>query len=115
MDDDNTASRCGCHRGVPRAGSLELGWLAAAHAMKVIGTILLFAWLVSTSGCITYSTVKRAKGEENSVVGRPAGEPQPGCYALLPLTVPADVATSPFQLILFLLAHASVASGGAPL
>ena len=82
--------------------------------MKMLCTILLFALLVSTNGCITYSTVKRAKGEENPVLGRPASEPQPGYYALVPLTVPADIVTSPFQLILYVLAYAS-ASGGAPL
>ena len=83
--------------------------------MKAICTILLFALLVSTNGCMTYSTVKRARGEENPVMGRPAGEPQPGYYALLPLTVPADIVTSPFQLILIALVYASASGGGAPL
>lgn len=82
--------------------------------MKTICAILLFALLVSTNGCMTYSTVKRAKGEQNGVMGWPAKEPQPGYYALVALTVPADIATSPFQLILYVLAYAS-ASGGAPL
>ena len=70
--------------------------------MKAFCTILLFALLVCTNGCMTYSAVKRAKGEENPAMGRPAGEPQSGYYALLPLTVPLDVATSLIQLIYYI-------------
>ena len=44
----------------------------------------------------------RAKGEDNVVTGNHPTEPQPGYYALLPLTVPADIATSPVQLVLYL-------------
>ena len=83
--------------------------------MKTIYTSLLLALLVSTNGCMTYSAVKRAKGEQNGVMGWPASEPQSGYYALVPLTVPADIATSPFQLIVIVLLYASMASGGAPL
>jgi hypothetical protein len=71
--------------------------------MKAIFTILWFALFLSTNGCMTYSTVKCAKGEENPVMGRPGGDPQPGQYALLPLTVPADIVTSPFQLIYYII------------
>jgi len=69
--------------------------------MKTVSTILLFALLFGSNGCMTYSAVKRAKGEQNGVMGWPAKEPQPGYYALVPLTVPADIATSPFQLIIY--------------
>ena len=77
------------------------------RAMRIFKVILLFALLASSNGCMTYSTVKRAKGEQNGVTGRPASYPQPGYYALLPLTVPADIVTSPFQLIYYVFAHAS--------
>lgn len=33
----------------------------------------------------------------------PPREPQPGYYALLPVTIPLDLVTSPFQLPLFIM------------
>ena len=63
--------------------------------------MLLFALLASTNGCMTYSAVQRAKGEHNVVTGDSPTEPHPGYYALVPLTVPADVVTSPFQFIIY--------------
>ena len=106
----NRRERRGCGRSVPRAGSLGLGpnsnW-RLDHAMKTFSTILLFALLMSSSGCMTYSTVQRAKGEHNVITGHSATEPHPGYYALLPLAVPADIATSPIQLLLYLLLGSS--------
>jgi len=79
--------------------------------MKTFHAILLFALLVSTNGCMTYSAVQRAQGEHNNVTGHSPSEPQPGYYALVPLTVPADIVTSPFQLIIYV----ALGSSGPPL
>jgi len=76
-----------------------------------------------TSGCISMQTVKEKaqphveysvdKDELEQVNGKP------GYYALLPLTVAGDVATSPFQLGYFLFSHdshwASASIRGVPL
>ena len=66
--------------------------------MKVILTLFLIGVLLSSSGCITYSTVKKAKGEFNRFTGDDPKEPHPGYYALVPLTVVGDIATAPIQL-----------------
>jgi len=84
----------------------SLSLVASLHSMKTFRIILLLALLASTNGCMTYSTIKRAKGEQNPVMGSPAKEPQPGYYALVPLTVPADIVTSPFQLLFYAIAKA---------
>ena len=51
---------------------------------------------------MTYSAVQRAKGEENVWTGYEPKEAHPAYWALLPLTVPADIVTSPFQLYMYL-------------
>ena len=70
--------------------------------MKTIVNLLLFALLISSNGCVTYSAIQRAKGEDNPVTGHHASEPQPGYYALLPLTIPADIVASPFYLYCYI-------------
>ena len=75
--------------------------------MRVFRSLLLFALVIGASGCMTYSSVQRAKGEPNVVTGHHPTEAQPGYYALLPLTITADVATSPIQLLLYLLLGSS--------
>ena len=75
--------------------------------MITLRTLLLFALLVSANGCMSYSAVQRAKGQHNVVTGHSPTEPHQSYYALLPLTVPADVATSPFQLIIYVAFHSS--------
>ena len=75
--------------------------------MKAVRSLLLLALLLAMSGCMTYSTVQRAKGEHNVVTGHSPTEPHPGYYALLPLAVPADIATSPFQLFFYAYLHLS--------
>lgn len=73
---------------------------------KRIALILFLVGLFATSGCISNYVVKNkarshleysAQEHENREV-----EGQPGYYALLPLTITGDVATSPFQIIYFL-------------
>jgi len=59
---------------------------------------------------MTSEVVCRAKGKPVTVAGtdllgahsnyHPDGEPHPGYYYWLPLSVPADVATSPLQAVL---------------
>ena len=75
--------------------------------MKTITSFLLLALLASSNGCMTYTAVQRAKGKDNVVTGHHPTEPQPGHYALLPLTVPADIVTSPIQLIVYIALRAS--------
>ena len=59
---------------------------------------------------MTANMVESAKGstltnKEGEVVV--VDQPKPGYYALLPLTVVGDIATSPFQLILLMLMRIS--------
>jgi hypothetical protein len=80
--------------------------------MRTFCCFLLSVILVSTCGCMTYSTVQRAKGESNAVTGNEPAEPHPWNYALVPLTVPLDVATSPVQLAAVAWLYLSVAITG---
>ncbi len=72
------------------------------RSMKIFKTIAFLVLLASVSGCITSNTVDRAKGRVHT---NSTGEvivdekPEAGYYWLVPLTVPADIATSPFQLV----------------
>jgi hypothetical protein len=75
--------------------------------MKAFCALLLFALIMYSNGCMTYSSVQRARGEHNVVTGHSPTEPHPGYYALLPLAVPADIATSPIQLLLYVLLGSS--------
>jgi|SRR5690348_3383791 len=74
---------------------------------RITGSLFLLALLVSLNGCMTNTAIEHATGTASrdypSGSGEPIKydlhyEPHPGYYGLLPLTVPADVATSPFQL-----------------
>lgn len=76
--------------------------------MKIVAILLLPALLAGSSGCITYSAVQEAKGQYNAVTGHQPDKPYPGCYALLPLTGPADVATALFQLMAYLALYLTV-------
>jgi hypothetical protein len=69
--------------------------------MRFLLIFILFGLLViSSNGCATASAVQSAKGK--TLLGDGADEPNKGYYALLPLTIPFDIATSPFQAIGFL-------------
>jgi len=68
--------------------------------MKTIAVPLLIALLLTSNGCMTYTSVKRARGEPYwSLNGSetPPSKPSPAYYALVPITVPLDLATCPFQ------------------
>ena len=72
-----------------------------SNTVKTIPFFVLAVLLFSSNGCMTYSAVQEAKGKWNGVIGHQPSEPHPACYALVPLTVPLDVATSPIQLIYY--------------
>jgi hypothetical protein len=85
--------------------------------MKTIASFLLIALLVSSNGCMTYYATQAAKGDTSSALV-PSGnlevmdhKSHPGYYFLIPLTVPADIATSPFQLLYFGLMEFAFANG----
>jgi hypothetical protein len=68
--------------------------------------------LVGSNGCMTYSLAQVAQGHpEKSYFSKPIANdpkpiandnmPHPVYYCWLPLTIPADIVTSPIQLIVF--------------
>jgi uncharacterized protein YceK len=68
--------------------------------MKMLSRCLLVACLLATSGCISATLVANTKAttrydrktkKDESVPGHPA------LYALLPLSIPLDIVTLPFQ------------------
>lgn len=61
---------------------------------------------------MTYSAVQEARGKENTVTGHEPEKPHPAYYALVPLTVPADIATSPVQLGIYLFWYAGIHIAG---
>jgi hypothetical protein len=70
--------------------------------------LLCIAPALSLSGCMaSIATFNKARGEytwpDKPRDKMPPREPQPVYYALLPVTVPFDVVTSPFQLPLFIM------------
>ena len=75
---------------------------------------LLVAGLLTTSGCIsTYVVEKKVKSHwecdpEEKRARQVEG--QPGYYALLPLTIIADFATAPFQVIFSAGSHSGFAT-----
>jgi len=66
--------------------------------MKTITSLLLIVLLVSSNGCMTSCTVKRAKGEQIGWSDAPDEKKHPAYYCFIPLTVPLDIATSPIQI-----------------
>jgi hypothetical protein len=70
--------------------------------------IMLFGLLVGSNGCMTQSTIQNARGHpekawirsDPNTIPDPT-QPKPAYYALVPLTVPADIITSPVQLVAF--------------
>lgn len=87
--------------------------------LKTLISLALFGLLVGSNGCATQSAIQYAKGQPdkawvNNLFGygdmgpppeyappgpKPKPQPHPAYYCLLPLSVPIDVATSPFQLL----------------
>jgi hypothetical protein len=63
---------------------------------EAIFALILIAFVITSNGCITRTVIRNAKGVDK--YGWPTGETNGVYYALIPLTVPADMVTSPFQL-----------------
>jgi hypothetical protein len=76
--------------------------------MKGIALLFVAVSLAFTTGCMSTHVVKN-KARPHAEYGAEV-EGQPGYYALLPLTIPADLATYPVQIIFF--SGGSVSHGG---
>jgi len=82
----------------PVNGSIELK-VRRGHYIpnRLLNICSIAVYLVFLNGCMSYSTLQRAKGEWNVVSGKQAENPEPINYALLPFAVAADVVTLPIQ------------------
>jgi hypothetical protein len=72
--------------------------------MKIFSMCLLLACCFVGSGCMSIATLEQTKLHtryNRKTKEREPVEGQPVFYALLPLTVPADIATAPLQVIAF--------------
>jgi hypothetical protein len=80
-------------------------WRHTNFEMNRISPFLVAVAMVATSGCISTHMVKnkaQPHAEYDPTTERHRlVDGQPGYYALLPLSIPADIATYPFQLIFF--------------
>jgi len=68
---------------------------------KILRFAIVVMACLSLCGCITSMTVSRARGfprknEQGEIV--PESKPKPEYYWYVPLTVPADIVTAPFQV-----------------
>ena len=79
--------------------------------MKRMTPLLLVLLLLANSGCISSHLVKHKAQSHSEYDPQDQQymevEGEPGYYALLPLTVAGDVATSPFQIVYFLFTDTS--------
>ncbi len=80
-----------------RASALSFGDIC----MKAILYFAFFGLTLGSTGCITMSTIDSAQGftiknAKDEIVQQE--KPKPAYYALLPLTIPADIIASPFYL-----------------
>ena len=66
--------------------------------VRITSLVLAF----SASGCITSTTLEHASGADYTHEPKLPKEPKPALYLLTPLTIPADIVTSPFQVALHL-------------
>jgi hypothetical protein len=87
--------------------------------MKQLSGFLLLAVLLFGSGCfvLTEMVTERAKAHtrESKKTGKSEDVPaNPAYYALMPLTVPADIALTPLELLLFGIWMAAGAPGLTP-
>lgn len=75
---------------------------------KALSGFLAIVLLVSLDGCMTYSAAQEAKGRHDKAhwIGQSSFDHDdtnhPSYYLLMPLTVPADVATAPLQLFFWI-------------
>lgn len=82
--------------------------------MKKCITLLGLALLMSSLGCMTSAVIREARREPKPMESLAKKDPATGeitapldypkaMYLLLPLSIPIDIATSPFQLLIVLL------------
>ena len=72
--------------------------------MKTVASLLLITLLAGSNGCMTCAVLDGAKAETHKDDnGRVIVDEKshPAYYALLPLSIPADIATSPIQAVYF--------------
>lgn len=91
------------------------------NTMKAISILLLVALLLSTNGCMTYDAIEHTQGRPCKLgyfsfgVGDEQknidGKPHPEYWALLPLSIPADIAFSPLEIIFIPIAVAGAGGG----
>jgi len=83
---------------------------ACSRILAVAASVTL---VITQNGCMTYGAIQHAKGKpgvfDSDKNTKPDGKPHPEYYRLLPLTVPADIVTSPFQLFFWNLVHTDYA------
>jgi len=79
---------------------------------RIISSLFLSVSLFTLNGCMTNNAINHAQGISSRSFPSGTGEdidyhmhfqPHPAYYGLVPLTIPADVVTSPFQLGYYLL------------
>jgi hypothetical protein len=71
---------------------------------KLFRVLTLIGLLFSANGCLSYRAVQIAKGQPVhtgfwALDRVPDDKPHPEYHFLLPVTLPADIVTSPFQLV----------------
>jgi hypothetical protein len=115
FDDDREEVHCRLttgHRLFERAGTLKLGTETERTIMtnRFMICLLLVMGLPGLSGCMTNAALQAAKSKQRDIEidfghyedkGFKETGPHPQHYFLLPLTVPADIVTAPFQLYYF--------------
>ena len=79
-------TRAGYRRGAVAASLQHL-----VKAARILFALLISGGLLMSSGCVTSYVVEQAEGQHGN-------DPESALYALTPLTVPADVALTPFYL-----------------
>ncbi len=66
---------------------------------KAVHALVISAVILGWTGCVTSSVIEKARPLESWQSRKDPKDrgAHPGYYALLPLAVPIDIATSPFQ------------------
>ena len=83
---------------------------------KTLVGLALLGLLISSNGCMTYTSVHKAQGTPYynfHGLWITASEPKPAYYAIVPITVPADIVTSPFQGIWYVIQYETMEGLGA--
>jgi hypothetical protein len=100
-------------RFTPRVGGGSAFFVRQQDAMKLTRLFLFSVLCLCLSGCMTAGVTQKGHGvpltddkgqaqkdDKGAVIW--VEKPAPACYALVPLTVPVDIAFSPIELVLWL-------------